>query len=263
MLHDIKRVSLIFSGFEAAVFVMRLFGYTRVSGNTQRHNTSFESQSQAIQNYCQLYGHVLIDLRKESESASGRVQRKVFDKTLVDTLRGEADGIIVLRLDRFARCTLDGLQTAQTLESAGKHLIAVELHMDTSTAVGRFIFTSLLASAQLERDMINSRCEDGRKLVRDNGFYAGGRPAYGYKIVGTRGKHVQIEDEAEQSVIRSLLSLRESGMSFREITQYLHSQNLLNKRGKDWHVSTVAAIITLHSKAPPNVVAAKECVNSA
>ena len=71
-------------------------------------------------------------------------------------VRGEADGIVALKLDRIARNTRDVLALVEdVLQPSNKALVLLDLNVDTSTPTGRMILTVMAAVAQLERDNIS------------------------------------------------------------------------------------------------------------
>ena len=64
------------------------------------------------------------------------------------------DTLVVTKLDRFARSTVDAIQTVRTLFEKGVkvHILNMDLVEDTPT--GRLVFNVMSAFAEFERDMI-------------------------------------------------------------------------------------------------------------
>ena len=67
---------------------------------------------------------------------------------------GETGGIVVARLDRFARSAVDALESIKRLNEAGARLVVVEDNFDGSTAMGRFAIGILTLIAELELERI-------------------------------------------------------------------------------------------------------------
>ena len=145
---------------------LHLIGYVRVSSPGQLHNTSFDTQAAAIRGICERCGYELVAVRQEQETASGRKTRCVFQSVLSDISAGTADGLAVYSLDRFARSALQGLKVAKWLHDHQKQLVVVDVSLDTTTPLGKFMLTSLLAVAELERSMIIQRITEGKKRVK-------------------------------------------------------------------------------------------------
>jgi DNA invertase Pin-like site-specific DNA recombinase len=77
----------------------------------------------------------------------------MFQTALARCEPGETGGIIVARLDRFARSAVDALESIKRLNQAGARLVSVEDNFDGSTADGPVCdwILSLIAESELER----------------------------------------------------------------------------------------------------------------
>jgi DNA invertase Pin-like site-specific DNA recombinase len=67
------------------------------------------------------------------------------------------DTIVVTSIDRFGRSTLDLLTNLKRLDAEGVHFKSLKESVDTTTALGRFVFTLLASLAELERNWISER----------------------------------------------------------------------------------------------------------
>src|SRR5258705_5443621 len=81
---------------------LRLVGYARVSTEEQaREGVSLEAQRERLQAYCTAHGYELVGLESEN-GASGKItpaKRPRLAKALDRVQKGEADGILALKLD--------------------------------------------------------------------------------------------------------------------------------------------------------------------
>ena len=78
----------------------------------------------------------------------------MFQEALARCERGETGGIVVARLDRFARSAVDALESIKRLNEAGARLVSVEDNFDGSTPMGRFAIGILTLIAELELERI-------------------------------------------------------------------------------------------------------------
>ncbi len=108
-----------------------------------------------------------------SEKVSSRKNMPEKDKAL--SILSEGDTLIVWKLDRLARSTIELLGDIQKLTSKGVHFISLRDSIDTSTSGGRFQLAVFSALAELERDMIRERTLAGLAVARQKGRI-GGRP---------------------------------------------------------------------------------------
>lgn len=111
------------------------------------------------------------------EHASGRkVTRRELVKLLGKLRTG--DELIVTRCDRLARSTLDLLSVVKAVEEAGaKFRSLAEPWADTGTSTGRLMLAVLAGLADIERDMIVQRTQEGRKAAKARGVKLGRREA--------------------------------------------------------------------------------------
>jgi len=85
----------------------------------------------------------------------------------------EGDTLVVTRLDRLARSTLDLCQIAAELERKEVNLQVLDQNINTSDATGRLLFNMLGAIAQFETEIRAERQMDGIKKAKQEGVKFG------------------------------------------------------------------------------------------
>ena len=151
-----------------------IYGYARVSTLGQsREGNSLESQVDLLNEYgCN-------EIIKEAYSGK-TMERPEFMKLICKLKKG--DTLVVCKLDRFARTTIEGVQTVQELFNRGIKVHILNMGMVEDTHIGRLILTIMLAFAQYEREMIIERTQMGKAQARKNHFFKEGRPKKYTKI---------------------------------------------------------------------------------
>ena len=86
------------------------------------------------------------------------------------------DTLIVTKLDRFARSTVDGIQTIRDLFDKGIKVNVLNMGLVEDTPTGRLIFNIMTSFAEFERDMIVERTQEGKTLAREKEGFREGRP---------------------------------------------------------------------------------------
>lgn len=124
-----------------------------------------------------------------SEKASTR--KLLEEKQKVFSILEKGDTLVVWKLDRLARSTMELLSDIKTLSDRGVHFVSLQDNIDTSSASGRFQLTVFSALAELERDMIRERTIAGLEAARKRGR-VGGRPKGMSQTVRKRCSSVQI-----------------------------------------------------------------------
>jgi DNA invertase Pin-like site-specific DNA recombinase len=104
--------------------------------------------------------------------SGSKASRPEWDKALA-YLR-EGDVLVSVKLDRWGRSVQHLLAVAADLETRGVGLRCLDQPIDTTTPVGRLVFTILAAVAEFERALIIERTQAGL-AARERG-HLGGRP---------------------------------------------------------------------------------------
>jgi len=146
--------------------------------------------------------------------------------------------LIVLKLDRLGRSTIDVLSAIQWLDNAGVTLHIVDFGgtaLSTLGPLGRVFLAVMAGMAEFERELIRSRIQDRFNLKRERNELTGTVP-YGWNAVPTGSfspKNVPVrlltDNEAEQQWICHMLSLREAGLSYQHIADDLNRRKVPTK----------------------------------
>lgn len=144
---------------------MRVALYARCSTSDQ----SVDLQLDGLRDYAKVRGFEVVDEYIDEAQSGAKARRPALDRLLVDAHRRRFDAVAVWRLDRLARSVRHLVNVAGDLESLGVDLIALDQGIDTSTSAGRFLFHTLAAVGELERDLIRERTVAGVAAARRRG----------------------------------------------------------------------------------------------
>jgi DNA invertase Pin-like site-specific DNA recombinase len=118
--------------------------------------------------------------RVYSDRMSGaRADRPGLSALLEDARRGAFDVVIVWRFDRFARSVEQLVSSLAEFRALGIGFVSQTEALDTSTPMGKAMFTIIAAMAELERNVIRERVVAGLDHARARGTKSGkpiGRP---------------------------------------------------------------------------------------
>src|SRR6516164_6790631 len=159
-------------------------GYVRVSRRAGREGESFispEVQRQKIAGWAELHGVEIVAWWEEIDQSGARLERPLFQEALARCERGETGGIVVARLDRFARSAVDALESIKRLNAAGARLVSVEDNFDGSTPMGRFAIGILSLIAELELERIRENWTTAAREAVARGVHISARPPTGYR----------------------------------------------------------------------------------
>lgn len=105
-----------------------------------------------------------------------RADRPEFQDMLKALRAG--DTLVVTKLDRLARNTKEGIEIVQDLFNRDIKVHVLNVGLLENTSMGNFFLTTMLAVAELERNMIVERTGEGRQRAKKQGKHMGrhGRP---------------------------------------------------------------------------------------
>ena len=110
------------------------------------------------------------------ETASGAQTTRAALAALLTALK-PGDIVVVTRLDRLARSTLDLLTILKSIaDRKASFLSLTEAWADTTTATGRLMLTILGGLAEFERELIKARTAEGRERAKGRGVRMGRKP---------------------------------------------------------------------------------------
>lgn len=134
------------------------YGYARVSSKTQDYLAQVDALKAAG---CE-------KVFSEKQSGKSRDGRPEFAKLMKALLPG--DTVVVTKLDRLARSSRDLHNILHDLEglSVGFQSLG-ESWCDTTTDIGKLLFTLMSGVAEFERNLIRKRCDEGIERARKQG----------------------------------------------------------------------------------------------
>lgn len=218
--------------------------YARVSTEESRERQTIQNQRDYARSFLSL--HSLSDCPTyEDDGISGTLpmeQRPAGRRLLEDARQGQFDTVLIYRVDRLARSTLELLRCVQLLERLGVSVRSMSEPFETATSVGRFMLSMLGSIAQLERETIRERTIQGRVRGAREGRWNGGAAPLGY-TVNQEGR-LEI-DKGTAPLVRRLFTLCLDGLTTYGIATLLNAEGLPGPKGTgSWHASTVQAILT-------------------
>lgn len=209
---------------------MRAIIYIRVSTEDQATSgLGLAAQERSCRLWCEAMGYDVIALQEDA-GVSTRLpidKRQGLSRAMACVRSGGADVIVASAMDRYSRNTIEFL----TMIGGDVALVALDLGLNTASAIGRFVATIMAARAQLERDLTSERTVAALAELS-----AQGRP------LGARAHRVPVL--VEDATIARMRELKANGLSTRDIAAQLTVEGFRTPRGgQSWGHSTVAAAL--------------------
>lgn len=226
----------------------RVVAYLRVSTQQQaEHGLGLDVQRVTIREWAKGSGcRVVAWHADEGISGSNGLETRVG---LYEALRaveeGDADGLVVYRLDRLARdLVLQETLLARLWSLGASAYSTVDAEHESLVSGGddptRNLTRQILgAIAQYERALIVMRLRSGKLAKRVRGGYIGGAVPYGYELHNDQ----LIPAPDELAAVELMRQMRADGSSLRTIIAELDRRGIPPKTGRAWYPTTVATIV--------------------
>lgn len=142
---------------------MAKIAYARVSSTGQSLDVQIEK----------LTAYGCTEIFQEKKSGTTTKKRTELEACLRHVRKG--DCLVITKLDRLARSTLDLTQIADDLNKRGVELVVIDQNIDTSTPTGKLLFNMLASIAEFETDIRKERQTDGIAKAKAKGVKFGAK----------------------------------------------------------------------------------------
>jgi DNA invertase Pin-like site-specific DNA recombinase len=203
---------------------MRVVGYVRVSTDEQANSgAGLEAQRRAIVAECERRGWHLVQVIEDAGFSAKSMKRPGVQKALSVLKTGDANALVVGKLDRLSRSMLDFTGVMAKAQKEGWALVALDCAVDTTTPSGEAMANMLATFAQFERRLISQRTKDALAVMK------------------ARGEHLGRPPSIPAGVVKRIKRQRARGDSLRKIADDLNSAGIPTAQGGvRWHASTVS-----------------------
>mgnify|MGYP001568634296 CR=1 FL=1 len=223
-----------------------ILAYARCSSKDQKDGTSLGEQERRLRAFATARGAESFDFVLYTDpDISGSTplkNRPAGGKLLADASKG--DFIVALKIDRMFRNVLDALTVAKELKDKKIDLAFGDFmgaEPVTGDGLAQCFFTVATAFAQLERDKINERTEDGRRAKKAAQGCIGGVP-YGFKKIGHGRDSILEPLDKEQQVIKLARELS-GNMTPWGVSRQLNERGIRTRTGNAWQTVQVQRLL--------------------
>ena len=218
---------------------MRIAAYCRVSTDKDEQIDSLNHQKEFFRAYARRNGHELFRLyADEGISGTSLKKRAEFKQLLLDAELGLFDMVVVKDISRFARNTVDTLQSIRKLKSMGINTLFLTANMD-SMGDSEFVLTLFSAMAQEESNNLSKRVKWGKKINAEKGRVP--QRIFGYDRIDKFTLEINPEEARIVSKIFQLYN--EHGLGCRTISTTLNRDKDKTKYGSEWNPRGVRRVL--------------------
>ena len=224
----------------------RVVGYVGVSTSGQAaEGVSLEAQRTKLEAYAVAMDLELVSIEVDAGISAGSLKRPGLQAALAKLEAGEADALVIVKLDRLTRSTRDlGWLLEKRRFGEAWALLSLNDSIDTRTAGGRLVLNVLTSVAQWEREATGERTKEALQHLKSQGVKLGpaglGETFTEEEDEHGRLKRAVVDDENETAAL--IYRLRAEGRTYRQIAEELAKRGRRTKRGGKWYPMTVRKV---------------------
>ena len=219
---------------------MKIAAYCRVSTDKDEQLDSLEHQKEFFTEYAKKNGHKLVRLYADEGISGTSLKKRIeFQRLLQDARLGIFEMVVVKDISRFARNTVDFLQSIRTLKALGINTLFLTANME-SLGESEFILTVFSALAQEESVNLSKRVKFGKKINAQKGRVP--RVIFGYNRIDNFT--LEINSEEAETVCEIYRMYLENGYGCRKISLELNRSGRKTKYDCEWNPRGVRRILT-------------------
>lgn len=221
----------------------KVVAYTRVSTLGQAEDgESLERQAARIRAYCEAKGLSEPEMICDEGLSGFKSNREGFQKLVALCESKQVKTVIVYDLSRLSRSVRDTLEFIEdTINKNGIEFVSLLNDIDTSTPTGKAFLGITAIFNQLYRDEIAYKTKEALSHKRAKQEKTGGTVPFGFELIdGVR----LLPKPEEFETLKLMHSLRQQGLTLREIVTVLEDKGIPTKTGRaGWQPKVVMRIL--------------------
>ena len=218
---------------------IRVAAYCRVSTDKDDQLNSFFAQMRYYRDYVRGNDKMeLVDIYADEGITGTELEKRDEMKRLIrDCKHKKIDRVLVKSVTRFARNSLECIETIRTMQSCGVSVLFENDRIDTEKMNSEMMLYIKSAFAQSEATSASKRMSTSIRMKMEDGTYIATSAPFGYKLVN--GEYIVVPEEAE--VVRKIFALYLQGYGANAIAKMIRNTDG-NKR--EWNRQAIRYILT-------------------
>ena len=223
---------------------LRVAAYCRVSTTLEEQEGSYEAQvsyytEKIKDNLNWKSAGIYAD---DGKSATNTKKRDDFNSMIDDCMAGKIDMVITKSVSRFARNTVDSLQTIRKLKEKNIAIFFEKENINTLDGTGELLITILSSQAQEESRNLSENTKWGITRKFENGIVSVNHKKFMGYTKDENGELVIVPEEAE--IVKRIFRMYLEGSSILEVTRALEADKVKTATGKDkWHFGVIEKML--------------------
>ncbi len=201
---------------------VKLDAYIRVSKVGSRSGDSFispDAQADCIRSWADNNAVRILEWHTDLDQSGAKLTRPEFDRMMRRVTAGETQGVVVAKIDRFARSLVGATEALRRIDAAGAMFFSVQDGADVPTSAGRLHQRMMLSLAEFELDRIRENWNTARERAVGRGVYLGVVP-FGYK----KSQGAGLIPELTAELVTASFLMRSESRKLADISTFLNGR---------------------------------------
>ncbi len=236
-----KKIRIIEAANIAPARLKRVAAYARVSMETERLNHSLSAQVSYYSELIQKHpGWVYAGVFADDGITGTKANRPEFQRMLQECEAGNIDIILTKSISRFARNTVDLLETVRHLKELGIEVQFEKEHISSLSDDGELMLSLLASFAQEEIRSLSDNVKWGTRKRMQQGIPNGHFRVYGYRWEGD----VLVPIPEEAAIVRRIFQNFLDGKSRLETEREFAAEGITTREGYRWVDSNIKGVLS-------------------
>jgi len=223
---------------------LKVAAYCRVSTTLEQQESSYDAQ---ISYYTEKIksnpnwkcAGIFAD---DGKSGTNLKKRDDFNAMIEECMAGKVDMVITKSVSRFARNTVDSLQTTRKLKEKNIAIFFEKESINTLEGTGELLITILSSQAQEESRNLSENTKWGLTRKYENGIITINHKKFMGYTKDENGELAIVPEQAE--IVKRIFRMYLEGSSIGEITKSLEQDKIKTITGKDnWHPGVIEKML--------------------
>jgi len=175
----------------------------------------------------------------EALSGSSVMGYSETKQMLHDVQHGVINTLVFNKIARLARNTKELIEIAEFFSEYDANLVAMDMSIDTSTAIGRHFYRTMSSMAEWELEMISDRVKAGALSRAKRGVHVGGQAPFGFTYENKK----LVPHTEEAPVLRLMFELFLEHKRKKTVARILNERGYRTKKGNKFTDSTVRRLL--------------------
>ena len=208
--------------------------YGRYSSNNQTEQ-SIEGQLHVCQKFAEQNDMIILKEYVDRAISGKTDERPAFQKMIADSNKKQFEGVLVYKLDRFARNSFHAAIYKQKLSDNGVGVISATENISNNPE-GRMLEGFLNHINQFYSEELSQKVNRGLNESFHKGYYMKKIPPFGYQIIDRK----LVPDEATAPLAREIFERYDKGQKIVQIADWLNSLGMTNQLGNKWRPMNIS-----------------------